>query len=76
MLNEPSLRELMRNIESKYTLVIIAAKRARDIVGENPEKMAVSTVNPVSIALREVADGDLNWTVDGVTSSNPKNTDQ
>ena len=34
MMVEPSVNEVMelRNIKSKYSLVIIAAKRARDIV--------------------------------------------
>ena len=69
MLNEPSLRDLMKNIESKYTLVIIAAKRARAMVDEDPEHMASSTENPVSMALREVADGELNWTLEGVADN-------
>ncbi len=62
MLNKPSLRELMRNVDSKYALVIIAAKRARDLVDQNPELLATSTVNPVSLALDELASGKLTWT--------------
>ena len=64
MLNKPSLRELMNNIDSKYALVIIAAKRARALVKDDPEKMAVSTVNPVSISLKEIAEGKLKWTAE------------
>ena len=62
MLNKPSLRELMRNVDSKYALVIIAAKRARDLVDQNPELLATSTVNPVSLALDELASGKLTCT--------------
>lgn len=62
MLNKPTLRDLMRNIDSKYTLVIIAAKRARALVDDNPELMNASTVNPVSMALEDIAEARITWT--------------
>ena len=52
----------MRNIDSKYTLVIIAAKRARALVDDNPELMNASTVNPVSMALEDIAEARITWT--------------
>lgn len=48
---DPSIDYLATKVDSKYTLVIMAAKRARELThpGENlPE-------NEVSIALKEVA---------------------
>jgi len=62
LLNKPTLRDLMRNIDSKYTLVIIAAKRARALVDDNPELMNASTVNPVSMALEDIAEARITWT--------------
>ena len=61
MLNKPTLSELMQNVDSKYTLVIVAAKRARAMIDKNPELASMPGVNPVSIALNEVADGTLHW---------------
>lgn len=61
MLNKPSLRDLMQNIDSKYTLVIVAAKRARAVIEDNPDMLATATINPVSIALKDIADGKISW---------------
>jgi DNA-directed RNA polymerase subunit omega len=53
----PSLDVLVKKVDSKYTLVVLAAKRARDIMnGDTP--MAESKSNkPVTLALEEVAQG-------------------
>ncbi len=54
----------MPKVDSKYTLVILAAKRARAIIENNPELADAANFNAVSVALREVADGKLTWTMD------------
>lgn len=61
MINKPSLRELMPRVDSKYTLVILSAKRARKIIEDNPDLVDIATFNPVSVALREIADGKVSW---------------
>lgn len=58
---KPSLDELMKKVDSKYTLVVIAARRARRLTEEVPELANSKSVNPVSIALKEVANGDVVW---------------
>lgn len=62
MLNEPNINKLMEFADSKYTLVILASKRARHLIDHDPETMASGTVNAVSLALNEVVDGTLHWT--------------
>lgn len=57
MMVEPSLDELLEKVDSKYTLVTVSSKRARKIM----EKYENSLENPVSLALREVADGKVTW---------------
>ena len=64
MINKPSLRELMPRVDSKYTLVILSAKRARKIIEDNPDLVDIATFNPVSVALREIADGKVSWTLE------------
>lgn len=62
MLNKPSLKQLMTHVDSKYTLVIVAAKRARSIIINNPKMADIATFNPVSMALKEISDGQIEWT--------------
>lgn len=45
----------MPRVDSKYTLVILAAKRARSLIDNNPDLVDVATFNSVSVALREIA---------------------
>lgn len=61
MLNKPNINELMQTVESKYTLVVVAAKRAREMTDKNPDLSASPTFNPVSAALNEVVEGKLHW---------------
>lgn len=71
MLNKPTLKELMPNVDSKYALVIIASKRARTVIQENPEMLSTTTISPVSIALRDIAEGKITWTAPNSSTLNP-----
>lgn len=54
---DPSIDYLAEKVDSKYTLVILAAKRARELTVGNqnmPQK-------EVSIALREIADDVITY---------------
>ncbi len=57
----PSLDVLVKKVDSKYTLVVLAAKRAREIMdGQQP--LAESKSNkPVTVALEEVAQGKITY---------------
>lgn len=57
----PSLDLLVEKVDSKYTLVVLAAKRAREIMdGQQP--LAESKSNkPVTVALEEVAQGKITY---------------
>ncbi len=57
MLVKPILSDLMEHVDSKYTLVSISAKRAREIMANE----SVLYDNPVSIALKEIAAGEITW---------------
>lgn len=56
-MNKPSLDELMRRVDSKYTLVVAAAKRARAITEAQSDLTNPKSANPVSIALKEISEG-------------------
>ena len=52
----PSINEIRQKTDSRYTLVVLAAKRARDIVDGKP--MLIDEGNkekPVSVAAEEIA---------------------
>ena len=61
MINKPPLSELMQHVDTKYTLVAVAAKRARTMIERDPDMLHDSQVNPVTLALEEVADGKVEW---------------
>jgi len=57
MMVEPCLDQLLKKVDSKYTLVTASSKRARKIM----EECENSLENPVSQALREIADDKVSW---------------
>ena len=53
----PSINELRKKADSRYTLVILAAKRARDIIDGKPVLIEDSNAEkPVSVASNEIAE--------------------
>jgi len=55
----PPLDELLRKVDSKYTLVAVAAKRARELMqGEEPRVNSKSN-KMVTVALEEIAAGSV-----------------
>ncbi len=60
-MNKPPLDQLMDKADSKYTLIVLGAKRARQITENRPELLQGGTINPVSIALKEISQGKVHW---------------
>ena len=56
----PPVADLLKNVESRYLLVNVVAHRARQIAAEAEEFGEELTEKPVTLAIREVADGKLN----------------
>jgi DNA-directed RNA polymerase subunit omega len=54
---DPSIDYLAEKVGSKYGLVIMAAKRARQLVDHAPALVETKSNKPVSIALEEIAQG-------------------
>lgn len=60
MMLYPSIDRLMKKVDSKYTLVAAAAKRARYLQEEQGEKTeSPQTEKYVSVALTEIATGKI-----------------
>ena len=59
----PPVADLLKNMESRYLLVNVVAQRARQIASEAEELQEELTEKPVTLAIREVAEGKLTATV-------------
>jgi DNA-directed RNA polymerase subunit omega len=55
----PSLDVLVKKVDSKYTLVVLAAKRAREIMNGDAALVDSKSNKPVTMALEEVAQGKV-----------------
>ena len=53
-MKQPSLDRLMEKVDSKYTLVLVVAKRARMIMEEARHEDLAKGVKPVSISLEDI----------------------
>ena len=53
-----AIGNLVEKAGSRYALVIAVAKRARDL--SEDEDIRASSKKPVSMAVREIADGEIN----------------
>ena len=59
----PSINEIREKVDSKYTLVILAAKRARDIIDEYPVLTdSCDNEKPVSEAAFEINEDLVSYT--------------
>lgn len=75
MMIEPKIEKLLEDVDSKYTLVILAAKRSRQInsyfsqlgegLGEHtPPQVPLDpeqAPKPLSISLREISEGKVTY---------------
>lgn len=58
----PSINEIRKKADSRYTLVILAAKRARDIIDGKPVLIeGVDGERPVSVAADEIAEDFITY---------------
>ena len=60
MLN-PSLSNLLKNGESKYTLVMVTSKRARQLIDGEKPLVETSSSKPVTIALEELLERKIEF---------------
>ena len=55
----PPVADLLKGVQSRYLLVNVVAQRARQIAVEAEALNEELTEKPVTLAIREVADGKL-----------------
>lgn len=61
----PAMSDLLKNISSRYLMVNVVARRARQIAIEAETFHEPLTEKPVTLAIREVAEGKLVAEING-----------
>ena len=59
----PPVADLLKNVDSRYLLVNVVAHRARQIAAEAEAIQEELPEKPVTLAIREVAAGELSGSV-------------
>ena len=59
MMVEPPIGNLMKRMDSRYSLVIAASKRARQIAAQAKDRGVIITEKPVKTAINEIAAGEV-----------------
>ncbi len=63
MMIYPSINDLVKKVDSKYTLVIATAKRAREIYQTGITFKECDSDKPVTIAVNEIADNKVSFRI-------------
>ena len=57
----PSIVYLLKRVEDRYSLVILSAKRARQIIDGAETFVDVESNKPLTIAINEIDEGFVNY---------------
>ena len=57
----PTLGSLLDKVDSKYTLVVAVAKRARQLVDGQPKLTNINSNKPVTIAINELYENKITY---------------
>jgi len=56
---KPPINDLLKRVDSRYTLVLATAKRARQIIDGDEKKTSIESNKPVTIATYEIYEDKL-----------------
>lgn len=57
----PSIVSLLENIDNRYSLVVITAKRARQLIDGAKPMIDIDSSKPVTIAINEINEGKIQF---------------
>jgi DNA-directed RNA polymerase subunit omega len=55
----PSVVELLKKVDNRYSLVIVTSKRARQLIEGDMPKIKVTSSKPLTVAINEVNSGEI-----------------
>ena len=59
MMVKPTVKELLTKVDNRFELVVITAKRAREIANGQEILTDVNEESPVTLAANEIAEGKV-----------------
>ena len=57
----PSIVSLLNKVDNRYSLVVVAARRARQIVDGEKTLVDIESTKPVTIAVNEISEGKIQY---------------
>lgn len=60
MLN-PSFEHILKKGDNRYTLIMLTAKRARQIIDGSPALVETDSIKPVTIAIEEIVEEKVEY---------------
>jgi DNA-directed RNA polymerase subunit omega len=66
----PDINDLLNKVDSRYTLVVATAKRARQLVDGASKITRFNSDKAVTIAIHEIAEGKIRYTRERNTANN------
>lgn len=57
----PAIGSLLKKVDSRYTLVIVTSKRARQLVDGAPKLVNCGSVKPVTVAIHEIDEDKITY---------------
>ena len=70
MMLYPAMNKLTANVPNRYLLVNVVARRARQLAQEAEDNGEKMNVKPVTLAINEVADGQISVAASDVVIEN------
>ncbi|MBV4418725.1 DNA-directed RNA polymerase subunit omega [Clostridium tyrobutyricum] len=64
----PSIVDLLKKVDNRYTLITITAKRARQLIEGSEPMVDIKSTKPVTIAINEIDKGlvDFETVIEGI----------
>lgn len=59
---KPNIDKLMEKVDSRYTLVMVVAKRARQLIEHNGQLIETDSKKPISVAVEEFYEDKVHYT--------------
>lgn len=57
----PSIVSLLEKVDNRYSLVVVASKRARQIIAGEEKLVEVESNKPVTVAIHEIVDDKITY---------------
>ena len=61
---DPSILDLLEKVDNRYALVVVASKRARQLVAGEKKLIDIDSNKPVTIAINEINQGKISYVKD------------